>query len=60
MRAKVSDRYVSRMSCRVFDHLIRNADLYSSRGQPITISTEDQNRFVKAAALALYQASGVM
>jgi two-component system, OmpR family, sensor histidine kinase KdpD len=31
---------------RVFDHLIRNADLYSSRGQPITISMEDQNGFV--------------
>jgi two-component system sensor histidine kinase KdpD len=31
---------------RVFDHLIRNADLYSLPGQPITISTEDQNGFV--------------
>lgn len=31
---------------RVFDHLIRNADLYSRPGQPITISTEDQNGFV--------------
>jgi two-component system, OmpR family, sensor histidine kinase KdpD len=28
---------------KVLDHLIRNADLYSTPGQPITISTEEKN-----------------
>jgi two-component system sensor histidine kinase KdpD len=30
----------------VFGHLLNNADLYSSPGQPITISTEEENGFL--------------
>jgi two-component system sensor histidine kinase KdpD len=31
---------------KVFAHIIRNADLYSSPGEPITIATEEKNGFV--------------
>jgi len=31
---------------KVFGHLIRNADLYSSSGEPITIKTEEKNGFI--------------
>jgi two-component system sensor histidine kinase KdpD len=31
---------------KVLGHLIRNADLYSSPGEPITITTEEKNRWV--------------
>jgi two-component system, OmpR family, sensor histidine kinase KdpD len=31
---------------KVLDHLIRNADLYSSPGEPITVSTEEDDGFV--------------
>jgi two-component system, OmpR family, sensor histidine kinase KdpD len=31
---------------KVFVHLIRNADLYSSAGEPITIGAEEKDRFV--------------
>jgi two-component system, OmpR family, sensor histidine kinase KdpD len=42
----------TRVSCdllwtrKVFDHLIRNADLYSSPGEPITISAEQKDGYV--------------
>jgi len=31
---------------KVIDHLIQNADLYSSPGEPITVTTQENNGFV--------------
>lgn len=47
-----AQRQDARMHCdlfwarKVLGHLIRNADLYSSPGEPITITTEGKNGFV--------------